>query len=421
MTAANYEQLPADLPVPRDDGAAAHLPGMTVPAVTLPATAGAAVNLASAGRPRVVVYVYPMTGTPGVPLIEGWDQIPGARGCTPESMGFRDHYQELTGLGAEIFGLSSQDPAEQAEAAARLALPFPLLSDSSLVLAERLRLPTFTAGGAVRYQRLTLMLSQGRIEHVFYPVFPPDRHAAEVTAWLRERAAAVPAASQVYPQPGGGNPPNLPGQPTENQRLSTGVSGSRGGPTHLIDVATLACELAGDSPPALLDVRWRLGGPPGIDSYRAGHLPGAVFADLDTDLAAPPGKQGRHPLPALTQFQAAMRRAGVRAGHAVVAYDDGDSTIAARAWWLLRYFGANEHLPAAEPGRRAGRRPGRPASAAGLVRGPTPHFRSRLGRRPDAVFRACRRASETRASETRDRIRHASRKETPCTPPCTPR
>ena len=127
-----------------------------------------------------------MTGTPGVPLLEGWDQIPGARGCTPESMGFRDHYEELTALGAEVFGLSSQDPPDQAEAAARLKLPFPLLSDAGLVLAERLGLPTFEAGDRPRYKRLTLVLSGGRIEHVFYPVFPPDQHAAEVLAWLRQ-------------------------------------------------------------------------------------------------------------------------------------------------------------------------------------------------------------------------------------------
>ncbi len=130
-----------------------------------------------------------MTGTPGVALPEGWDQIPGARGCTPESLGFRSHYQELTEAGAEVFGLSTQDPAEQAEAAARLELPFPLLSDAGLALAGQLRLPTFPAGGVVRYQRLTLVLRQGRIEHVFYPVFPPDRHAAEVLAWLREHPA----------------------------------------------------------------------------------------------------------------------------------------------------------------------------------------------------------------------------------------
>ena len=189
MSAASYEQLPAGLPVPEDDGVAAHLPGAAMPSITLPATSGGAVDLARIGRPRAIVYVYPMTGTPGVPLVEGWDQIPGARGCTPETIGFRDHYQELTELGAVVFGLSSQDPAEQAEAAARLALPFPLLSDSGLALAGQLRLPTFMAGGVVRYKRLTLVLNLGRISRVFYPVFPPDRHAAEVLAWLREHPA----------------------------------------------------------------------------------------------------------------------------------------------------------------------------------------------------------------------------------------
>ena len=189
VTTANYEQLPADLPVPEDDGAAAHLSGAVMPSITLPATSGEPVDLSRIG-PRAIVYVYPMTGKPGVPLVEGWDQIPGARGCTPESMGFRDHYEELAELGAQVFGLSVQDTAEQAEAASRLALPFPLLSDSGLVLAERLRLPTFTAAdGVVRYKRLTLVLDQGRIEHVFYPVFPPNQHAAEVLEWLRGQVA----------------------------------------------------------------------------------------------------------------------------------------------------------------------------------------------------------------------------------------
>jgi peroxiredoxin len=189
VTAANYEQLPADLPVPEDDGAAAHLAGAAMPSITLPATTGEAVDLWRLG-PRAIVYVYPMTGTPGVPLVEGWDQIPGARGCTPESMGFRDRFEELTGLGAQVYGLSVQSTAEQGEAAARLGLPFPLLSDSGLVLADRLRLPTFTAAdGVVRYKRLTLVLNQGRIEHVFYPVFPPNGHAAEVLDWLREQPA----------------------------------------------------------------------------------------------------------------------------------------------------------------------------------------------------------------------------------------
>ncbi len=185
MTAANYEQLPADLPVPEDDGAAAHLAGAVMPSITLPATSGEPVDLSTIG-PRAILYVYPMTGTPGVPLVDGWDQIPGARGCTPESMGFRDHYDEMAGLGAQVYGLSTQGTAAQSEAAARLGLPFPLLSDSGLVLAERLRLPTFTASdGVVRYKRITLVLDQGRIEHVFYPVFPPDAHAAEVLDWLR--------------------------------------------------------------------------------------------------------------------------------------------------------------------------------------------------------------------------------------------
>jgi thiosulfate/3-mercaptopyruvate sulfurtransferase len=130
----------------------------------------------------------------------------------------------------------------------------------------------------------------------------------------------------------------------------------------LIDVASLAGELASSAPPVLLDVRWRLGGPPGIDSYRAGHLPGAVYVDLDADLAAPPGAGGRHPLPAAADFQAAMRRAGVRAGYPVVVYDDGDSTIAARAWWTLRYFG-HAQVRVLDGGLRAWAAAGQPVTA----------------------------------------------------------
>jgi peroxiredoxin len=186
---ANYESLPEDLPAPEDDGAADHLAGMVVPSVALPATTGEDVDLSQIGDGRAVVYLYPMTGTPGVPLIEGWDQIPGARGCTPETIGFRTLFDEMTALGVQIFGVSSQTAADQAEAASRLALPFPLLSDPGLELAERLRLPTFEAGGRVMYKRLTMVLGGGRIEHVFYPIFPPDRHAAEVLAWLRQHPA----------------------------------------------------------------------------------------------------------------------------------------------------------------------------------------------------------------------------------------
>lgn len=133
-----------------------------------------------------MLYVYPMTGRPGIPLPEGWDEIPGARGCTPEACAFRDHHADLTAAGADVFGLSSQSPADQAEAAHRLHLPFPLLSDEDTRLAgPPLSLPTFEAGGRRRYERLTLVVAGGRIDHVFHPVFPPDAHAGEVLAWLR--------------------------------------------------------------------------------------------------------------------------------------------------------------------------------------------------------------------------------------------
>jgi peroxiredoxin len=181
---------PADLPVPEDDGAAGHLPGLTLPPVELTSTAGGAVNLADLGRarPRTVLYVYPMTGRPGVPLPDGWNEIPGARGCTPEACSFRDHHAGLAAAGADVYGLSTQSAADQAEAAERLKLPFPLLSDDAVRLAgPPLELPVFVAGGQRCYRRLTLIVAAGRIEHVFYPVFPPDGHAAEVLAWL-ERA-----------------------------------------------------------------------------------------------------------------------------------------------------------------------------------------------------------------------------------------
>jgi len=179
--------LPGDLPIPQDDGAAAHLPGARVPALALPATDGREVRLDRAGRrPRTVVYAYPRTGQPGIdPLVPDWDAIPGARGCTPESCGFRDHHRELGAAGAEVYGLSTQDTAYQREAAERLHLPFALLSDADLALTRALRLPTFTAAGQTLLKRLTLVLRDGAVEHVFYPVFPPDRHAGEVLAWLR--------------------------------------------------------------------------------------------------------------------------------------------------------------------------------------------------------------------------------------------
>jgi peroxiredoxin len=181
----NLLELPTDLPRPIDDGAADHLTGLAVPDLALSATDGAAVNLAKL-RGRTVVYAYPRTGEPGKPLIEGWDAIPGARGCTPQSCAFRDHFAELKQLGvAQLFGLSTQDTAYQREAVERLHLPFAILSDAELDLTRALRLPTFSAGGMTLLKRLTLVIDDGKVVKVFYPVFPPDKNADEVIAWLR--------------------------------------------------------------------------------------------------------------------------------------------------------------------------------------------------------------------------------------------
>lgn len=178
--------LPDDLPVPIDDGAADHLQGLGVPDIVLAATAGEAVSLARLSG-RTVVYAYPKTGVPGQPLpTPDWNLIPGARGCTPQSCAFRDHFAELREAGAaHLYGLSTQPTPYQREVADRLHLPFALLSDAGLALTRDLRLPTFEAGGEVLLRRLTMIIRDGRIEHVFYPVFPPDRNAGDVLAWLR--------------------------------------------------------------------------------------------------------------------------------------------------------------------------------------------------------------------------------------------
>jgi peroxiredoxin len=179
--------LPDNLPVPQDDGAARHLQGARPPDVVLAATNATAVNLSKLAG-RNVVYVYPRTGRPGQDLPTGWDGIPGARGCTPQSCAFRDHYQELQGAGAaHVFGLSTQDSAYQREAVERLHLPFELLSDAGLELAQALRLPMFEVDGMKLIRRLTLVASDGVIGKVFYPVFPPDRNAGDVLTWLQNR------------------------------------------------------------------------------------------------------------------------------------------------------------------------------------------------------------------------------------------
>jgi peroxiredoxin len=178
-----FHTLPANLPVPSDDGACAHLVGLAVPSLALLATDGRMIDLAALPG-RTLVYGYPRTGRPGEDLPTGWDEIPGARGCTPESCGFRDHHAELAALGARVFGLSTQDSTYQQEVVTRLHLPFALLSDAELRFTTALRLPTFAVDGMTLIKRLTLVLRNGVIEQVFYPVFPPDTHAAAVIAWL---------------------------------------------------------------------------------------------------------------------------------------------------------------------------------------------------------------------------------------------
>jgi peroxiredoxin len=190
----NVYELPKDLPVPPDDGACSHLTGMKLPRLALASTGGRSVDL-SALEGRTVVYIYPRTGRPDQELPTGWNAIPGARGCTPQSCAFRDHFEELKRIGAaHIFGLSTQDSAYQREAVERLHLPFEILSDEKLEFARALRLPTFEVDGMKLIKRLTLIArdrqiapsrrGEPAIEKVFYPVFPPDRNASDVLAWL---------------------------------------------------------------------------------------------------------------------------------------------------------------------------------------------------------------------------------------------
>ncbi len=177
--------LPDNLPVPQDDGATRHLQGARLPDIELPATDGTAVSLARL-KGRTVVYVYPRTGVPGQAPLDGWDAIPGARGCTPQSCGFRDHFAELKRLGVDqIFGLSTNDSAYQREAVKRLHLPFAILSDAELKLTRALTLPTFDIAGMTLLKRMAWVIDDGVMTHVFYPVFPPDQSARRVMDWLR--------------------------------------------------------------------------------------------------------------------------------------------------------------------------------------------------------------------------------------------
>jgi peroxiredoxin len=177
--------LPDDLPVPEDDGACDGLEGRRLPDLELPATSGGNFRLADLGADgTAVLFIYPRTGKPGEPLPPGWDLIPGARGCTPQSCAFRDLHGEFEEQGVRVVGLSAQSPEDQLEFAERVHLPFPVLSDQELRLAEALGLPTFEVAGMRLYKRVTLVIREGAIAKVFYPVFPPDRNASEVLAYL---------------------------------------------------------------------------------------------------------------------------------------------------------------------------------------------------------------------------------------------
>lgn len=183
----SLDDLPENLPVPLDDGLCKHLLFQTLPSVLLNTTDATQIDL-SALKGWVVIYCYPRTGKPGEPLPEGWDLIPGARGCTPQSCAFRDHFQEIQALGAKLFGLSTQNTAYQLEASTRLHLPFPLLSDNTLTFTKALQLPTFTVSEMLLIKRLTILAFNGVIQHVFYPIFPPNQNATDVINWLKMHA-----------------------------------------------------------------------------------------------------------------------------------------------------------------------------------------------------------------------------------------
>jgi peroxiredoxin len=180
------QAAPSELPAPIDDGACDHLPGLALPAIALPSTAGRFVELDKLEAVRTVIYCYPMTGVPGVPLPKGWDLIPGARGCTPQACSFRDHHRELASFAAQLFGLSTQTTEYQHEMAGRLHLPLEVLSDAGFAFTNALKLPTFEAAGTRLIKRLTLIIRKNTIETVLYPVFPPGESADQTLAWLKQ-------------------------------------------------------------------------------------------------------------------------------------------------------------------------------------------------------------------------------------------
>jgi peroxiredoxin/DNA-binding transcriptional MerR regulator len=194
--------LPENLPVPADDGSAAHLVGRTLPHLLLGSTTGGTVTLDESQKGRWLIFVYPTTGVPGVDMPRGWDEIPGARGCTPEACGFRDNFDGLLSAGIDvIYGLSSQGSMYQRELVARLQLPYAMLSDPTFALQKSLPLPTFEADGSQFYKRLTMVIRGKTIEHVFFPIFPPNEHASDVVSWVREHPSTASAAASKLSSP----------------------------------------------------------------------------------------------------------------------------------------------------------------------------------------------------------------------------
>jgi len=186
----DFLKLPDDLPVPEDDGACKHLPGKDLPGVALLATSGREVRLDEVSQRPTVFFFYPRTGRPGEKIPPTWDRIPGARGCTPHSCGYRDHFDEFRQRGMAVYGVSSQDTAYQRELVERTKLPYEILSDEKFRLTEALRLPTFVFEGVRLIKRLAFIANKGRIEKVFYPVFPPDQNAQVVLSWLHAQDSA---------------------------------------------------------------------------------------------------------------------------------------------------------------------------------------------------------------------------------------
>ena len=181
----NFNSLPEGLPIPLDDGSASHLEGLILPKITFSSTSGSQIIL-GAIHGRLIIYVYPLSGRPGTPLPDGWDEIPGARGCTPQACDFSNHFLELQQLNTDVYGLSSQTAEYQLELKNRLHLPFDLLSDDKFLLKHQLKLPVFKVGDLMLYKRLTMAVENGVIRKVFYPVFPPNENASQVIAWLRD-------------------------------------------------------------------------------------------------------------------------------------------------------------------------------------------------------------------------------------------